>query len=118
MLAVRFVTRTLCALLVATTALCGVASAQWTSVGPDGGDARSLAVDPADPDHIFLGTSTGELFASHDGGASWSRLAHLGPGDDYVLDHILIAPGGTMFVGAWSVEDNAGDIFRSDDGGE
>ncbi len=93
---------------------------QWTVLGPDGGDVRSLSVDPHNPGHVFLGTSTGSIFVSDDGGHNWARFAHLG-GDDYVLDHILIDPQNPkrMFVSAWSVENQqAGDIFRSHDGGK
>jgi photosystem II stability/assembly factor-like uncharacterized protein len=93
----------------------------WKLLGPDGGDARSLAHDPRNPDHIFLGTSTGSMFVSSDGGGSWSRFAHLGQGDNFVLDHIVIDPKSpdTMFVSAWSVEDQrSGNIFRSRDGGK
>jgi photosystem II stability/assembly factor-like uncharacterized protein len=94
---------------------------QWKVLGPDGGDARSLAYDPRNLDHIFLGTGTGSLFESLDAGHSWSRFAHLGTGNDYVLDHIVIDPQNpdVMFVSAWSVEDEkAGDVFRSRDGGK
>jgi photosystem II stability/assembly factor-like uncharacterized protein len=96
-------------------------AAQWTVLGPDGGDVRSLSYDPRNPDHIFLGTSTGSIFSSDDGGHSWSRFAHLGSGDDYVLDHIAIDPQNPkhIFVSAWSVENQqAGDLFRSRDGGK
>src|SRR6266481_865591 len=99
-------------------AIPAVAGNQWQPLGPDGGDVRSLAYDPQNPDRIFLGTSAGQLFLSETGGASWSRLAHLGEGDDYVLDHILInSEDGTMYVSAWSVENAGGDIFVSRDGG-
>jgi photosystem II stability/assembly factor-like uncharacterized protein len=94
---------------------------QWKLLGPNGGDARSLAYDPKDPAHIFLGTSTGSVFVSMDGGQVWSNFAHLGSGDDYVLDHILIDPKHTttMFVSAWNVEDTkSGDVFRSLDEGK
>ena len=94
---------------------------QWTVLGPDGGDVRSLAYDPHNPDHIFLGTSTGVLFTSNDGGRSWSRFVHLGAGDDYVLDHIAINPQNTniIYVSAWSVvNQQAGDLFRTKDGGK
>src|ERR1051325_1759513 len=70
----------------------GTAAQEWVPVGPDGGDVRSLTYDPQNPDHILLGTSAGQLFSSTDGGIHWSRLAHLGEGDDYVLDHILFHP--------------------------
>ncbi|MGA8736126.1 MAG: YCF48-related protein [Terriglobales bacterium] len=94
---------------------------KWKVLGPDGGDARSLAYDPRNLDHIFLGTGTGSVFESLDGGHSWSRFAHLGVGNDYVLDHIVIDPQNPelMFISAWSVEDEkAGDVFRSRDGGK
>ena len=92
---------------------------QWTVLGPDGGDVRSLSYDPQNPDHLFLGTNTGTIFSSNDGGRSWARFAHLGSGDDYVLDHIAIDPQNPkhMFVSAWSLDNQqAGDIFRSHDG--
>ena len=96
-----------------------LASGPWQVVGPDGGDARSLAYDAHNPDHILLGTSTGQMLASNDGGHSWSRLARLG-GDDYVLDHIAIDPqdSNRIFVSAWSVaSQQIGEIFRTVDGG-
>ena len=96
-----------------------LASGPWQVVGPDGGDARSLAYDPHNPDHMLLGTSTGQLFASNDAGHSWTRFARLG-GDDYVLDHIVIDPQDSkrIYVSAWSVSSQQiGDIFRTRDGG-
>jgi len=96
-------------------------AAQWSALGPDGGDVRSLTFDPQNPDHIFLGTSTGTVFSSNDGGHSWSRFAHLGAGDDYVIDHLAINPQSPnkMFIAAWSVENQqAGDLFRSQDSGK
>lgn len=105
------------ALFCATTVWAG----QWTVLGPDGGDVRSLAYDPHNPDHLFLGTNTGTMFVSTDGGHSWAHFAHFGSGDDYVLDHIAIDPQNPnkMYVAAWSVENQqAGDLFRSKDGGK
>jgi len=97
------------------------AATQWQPLGPDGGDVRSLAYDPKNPDRIFLGTSAGKLFLSVNGGASWTRYVHLGIGDDYVLDNIAVDPSDSnkIYVAAWSVVDNnAGDLFRSTDGGQ
>ncbi len=94
---------------------------QWTVLGPDGGDVRSLAYDPQNPNRVFLGTSTGVIFVSDDNGHNWSRFAKLGAGDDYVLDHIAFDPRNskTIFVSAWSVQDqSAGDIFRTHNGGK
>jgi photosystem II stability/assembly factor-like uncharacterized protein len=114
----RFLIITFCSVFFLLSA--GWAGTQWLPVGPDGGDARSLAFDPKNPDRIYLGTSAGRLFVSLDSGASWSRFAHLGEGDDYVLDHIAINPAdpNVMYVAAWSVENSSGDLFRTLDGGK
>lgn len=104
-------------LLLAAT----LASAQsWKPLGPDGGDVRSLAFEPNNPDRIFLGTSSGTLYLSTDGGGNWSRLAHLGNSFEMVLDHIIVDPADIriMYVSAWSVESATGDLFRSKDGGK
>ena len=96
-----------------------MASGPWQVLGPDGGDARSLAYDAHNPDHILLGTSAGQLFVSNDAGHTWARFARLG-GDDYVLDHIVIDPQDSkrVYVSAWSVSSQQiGDIFRTQDGG-
>ncbi len=105
--------------LVSACAFAG--TRQWAVLGPDGGDVRSLAYDPHNPNRVFLGTSTGVIFVSEDGGHNWSRFAKLGTGDDYVLDHIAINPENSknIFVSAWSVQDqSAGDIFRTHNGGK
>jgi photosystem II stability/assembly factor-like uncharacterized protein len=107
----------LLAISLFSTAL--LAAGPWQVLGPDGGDARSLAYDAHNPDHILLGTSTGQMFSSNDGGRNWSRLARLG-GDDYVLDHISIDPqdSNRIYVSAWSVSSQQiGEIFRTRDGG-
>jgi photosystem II stability/assembly factor-like uncharacterized protein len=108
--------------MLTLASVCAVAGThQWAVLGPDGGDVRSLAYDPHNPSRVFLGTSTGVLFVSEDGGHNWSRFAKLGAGDDYVLDHIAFDPqtSKTIFVSAWSVQDqSAGDIFRTRNGGE
>src|ERR1039458_1241260 len=108
-------------MLMLVSVCAGAGTRQWAVLGPDGGDVRSLASDPHDPNRVFLGTSTGVIFVSEDGCHNWSRFAKLGSGDDYVLDHIAIDPHNskTMFVSAWSVQDqSAGDIFRTNNGGK
>ena len=111
--------RSLLFVVALTLFVTGSALAQWVPLGPEGGDARSLAYDPHDPDRVLLGTSAGQLYISHDAGGNWQRFARLGDGDDYVLDHIAFdrTRRGTIFVSAYSVEHPGGDIFRTRDNG-
>lgn len=106
-------------LLVATNSGTAMAS-EWTLIGPDGGNVRSLTFDPSDPNRLLLGTSAGQLFVSQDGGNSWAPFAHLGSGDDLVIDHIVFDPTNTktIYAAGWGLyHDDEGDVFRSDDGG-
>ena len=95
---------------------------RWQPLGPDGGTVRSLAFDPQNPDRVFLGTSAGWLYLSRDGGANWSRFAHLGSGSEMVLDHIVIDAVNPrhIYVAAWNAQSpgSDGDVFRSKDGGK
>jgi photosystem II stability/assembly factor-like uncharacterized protein len=99
-----------------------MAQQSWQPVGPDGGTVRSLAMDPRDPDRIFLGTSAGNLYLSADHGAHWSRFARPGNSAEMVLDHIVIDPSDSrnIFVAAWNAQlpNSDGDLFRSKDGGK
>ncbi len=108
-------------LVIALISSNALGSGQWAVIGPDGGDVRSLAYDPHNPDRVFLGTSTGVIFVSNNGGQDWSRFAHLGIGDEYVLDHIALNPqnANVMLVSAWSAQSQqSGDLFRTTDGGK
>ncbi len=108
-----------CSALFCFFCIMAVAS-DWRLLGPEGGDVRSLAYDPSNPERILLGTSAGQMFSSLDGGKSWSLFAHLAVGDDYVLDHIIFDPAhpATIYVAGWSLYNNdEGDVFRSDDSG-
>ena len=42
----------------------------WTSIGPEGGIVRSLAIDPITPSTLYAGTDGG-VFKSTDGGENW-----------------------------------------------
>ncbi|MEZ5341475.1 MAG: hypothetical protein R2706_08505 [Acidimicrobiales bacterium] len=41
---------------------------------PDGAMLHSVNVDPRDPNHLYLGLSSGGVFESTDGGADWAPL--------------------------------------------
>ncbi len=94
-------------------------SSNWIPVGPNGGDARSFAVDPGNPQHLYLGTTTSWIYQSTDGGSNWKRLARLGKADDLVVDSLVVDPSNTktLFAGVWQVDRPAGGIYISHDGG-
>jgi photosystem II stability/assembly factor-like uncharacterized protein len=109
-----------CALagLIHTTSL-HAQTTPWVSVGPHGGDARAFAYDPANPQHIYLGTTGSWIYQSSDGGATWSRLAHLGKVDDLIVDNLTVdsADPKTLYAGVWQLDSPGGGVFVSHDSG-
>ncbi len=96
-------------------------AATWFPLGPFGGDARSFATDPVDSRHLFLGTATGWVYDSRDGGEHWHRVAQIARRNDLVIDHIVVdrVDPKRLVVGAWTA-DHLGDggIFISEDYGK
>lgn len=95
------------------------ATQAWAAIGPDGGDARRFAYDPRDPQRIYLGTTDSWIYESKDGGASWRRLAKLGPQDNLVVDSLAVdrSDPKTLFAGVWVMNHPDGGIYISHDGG-
>ena len=91
----------------------------WLPFGPDGGDVRSLAGDPHDPAHIYLGTANGWIYESRNAGTAWTRLALVGRRDDLVLDHIVVDPTDSkhLLVATWALGKPDGGLFISHDAG-
>ena len=92
--------------------------AEWTAIGPGGGDVRSLAVDPMNARRVYLGASFGVLYRSEDSGVSWQRVV---PGLNrprQILDALVVSPRGPLFVGFWDVNARDGGVAKSVDGGE
>jgi photosystem II stability/assembly factor-like uncharacterized protein len=92
----------------------------WFPLGPYGGDARAFAADPSDARHLYLGTATGWIYDSHDGGGSWNRVAQIADRNDLVIDHILVDSlhPKRLLVGAWIVDRPDGGLYVSDDAGK
>jgi photosystem II stability/assembly factor-like uncharacterized protein len=109
----------LAALVFASARSNALPPSDWLPYGPDGGDARALAVDPHDSQHLYLGTATGWIYESHNGGVQWKRLARVGRRDDLVLDNIVIDPStpGRIIVGAWVLSSPDGGLYTSNDNG-
>jgi photosystem II stability/assembly factor-like uncharacterized protein len=95
-------------------------AAPWLPTGPEGGDARSFAGDPTDHLHVYLGTLTGWIYDTHDGGKQWTRLARVGQRDDLVLDNIVVDPTNSkhLIVGAHVIDRPDGGIYSSLDSGK
>jgi photosystem II stability/assembly factor-like uncharacterized protein len=96
------------------------ASAAWSAVGPDGGNARAFAYDPSNPQHIYLGTTSSWIYETTDGGLRWKRLAHLGKVEDLVVDNLLVdsADPKTIYAGVWQLDSPGGGVYITHDGGE
>ena len=107
-------------LLVALVALgLGIdgSAADWIPVGPQGGDVRSLAVDPLHPGRVYLGAAGGVLYRSDGGGDRWRRLSPGFPRRDQNLDDLVVSPLGDLLVGFWDVHGRGGGVAVSTDGG-
>ena len=74
--------------LSGTFALPMYAAANWFPLGPYGGDARCFAADPGNSKHLYLGTASGWIYESRDGGGTWSRLSQIRDRNDLIIDHI------------------------------
>ncbi len=105
---------------IAVPASANLPSKAWSSVGPDGGDARSFAADPKNPRHLYLGTLSSWIYESTDAGGSWRRLAQLGTGDDLAVDNIFVDSSDpkTIVAGVWQVDERGGGIYISHDSGK
>jgi photosystem II stability/assembly factor-like uncharacterized protein len=111
--------------VAAVLALAPTAPAQvWQPMGPSGGDVRSLASDPANPEHLFLGTPDGHIFGSEDGGEHWTLLGRAGTRLDSVITSIIVdaradaSATPVIWASAWTLDPTAGGgVYRSGDGG-
>ena len=102
----------------------GMASAYWTPIGPGniGGRIRAIAIHPTNPSKMWVGSVSGGIWSTTDGGLSWQVV------DDFManlaISTLVIDPVDTniMYVGTGEGMFN-GDalrgegIFKSIDGG-
>jgi len=84
---------------------------EWTVESSlSGSGAQCLAVDPADPDTVFVGLRDGGVSRSVDGGRTWVDCKLPEPA---VFSLAVSAADGTVYAGT-----EPSRLFRSDDGGE
>ena len=102
----------------------GVATFQLDGTTPSqpeahlaGSGARCIAVDPGDPNRVYVGTLDRGAYLSTDGGSSWREA---GPGiDEHRVLSLAVSPShrehGVSVVYAGTEPSN---LYRSEDGGE
>ena len=61
----------------------------WQTMGPSGGDVRSIIIDPSNKDHIYISTLDGQIYTSKDAGSSWDLLVNL-ERPQLILDQLMI----------------------------
>lgn len=107
--------RTVVRMLSLSVLLCAAAgvfaATAWTPVGPPGGAAYSLTVDPKDPNVLYAGTFGGGVWKSKDGGTSWTRLAGFRP--DETVNAVAVSPTDSRIVLAGGFAA----LYRSTDAG-
>jgi photosystem II stability/assembly factor-like uncharacterized protein len=92
-------------------------SAQWRRAGLHGADVRALIVDPNDPDTLFLGTSSGDIYVSKDGARTWQTPRNGTPFPGYIVDNLLLDRNGRLWAACWGLWDG-GVIAVSEDRGK
>jgi photosystem II stability/assembly factor-like uncharacterized protein len=90
----------------------------WRALPIWGGDVRSMALAPDDPDVVLAGTTTGQLYLSRDGGASWADAGAPLPFAGWVVSslrwdpnrpgRLWVALGGVWGGGQVAFSDNLG----------
>jgi photosystem II stability/assembly factor-like uncharacterized protein len=92
------------------------AASSWTSIGPGnvGGRIRSIVVHPTSPSTMWLGSVSGGVWKTTNGGASWQSL------DDYMkslsVSSLIIDPTNANVLYAGTGESFAYDHNQSGDG--
>lgn len=101
--------------LIAVPALAG----SWRTLPLWGGDVRSLAIHPDDPDRVFAGTSAGQLYETRDAGRSWSDAGSPLPFPGWLVSSLRFDPNRkdrlwVSLQGVWG----GGHVAFSDDFGK
>jgi len=89
----------------------------WSVVGPDGGDVRTVAIDPKDKDRLYISTLDGQIHTSGDAGKTWRMLVNLNQ-TELVIDNMFVDSRDSKSIYASGHRHKEpGGFFRSTDGG-
>jgi Bacterial Ig-like domain len=102
----------------------GIAAGQWVGLGPGniGGRVRAILIDPSNTNSIWLGSVSGGIWHSTDGGASWGAV------NDFMgnlsVSSLVMAPNNPNVIYAGTGEGfyngdavRGAGVFKSTDGG-
>jgi len=116
-------TAVLPALFALALFLMGIAASaspsDWQSLPIWGGDVRTLAIDPSNPDTILAGTSAGQVYISRTGGTAWADAGASLPFPGWVVSALRFDPNrpARLWVALWGIW-GSGQVAYSDDLGQ
>jgi len=89
----------------------------WRSIGPYGGSIRAIAMNPENPNIVYIATYGAGIYRSSDGGNSW-HPASTGL-ENTSITALIIDPASpeTLYAGTEGLPDNT-NVYRSENGGE
>lgn len=91
--------------------------AVWQVLGPNGGDVRSVAIDPRDKNKLYIGTMDGQIHVSTDAGKTWRLLASFDK-TMLTLDQLFVDSRDSNVIYASGHRGKLpGGFFKSNDGG-
>lgn len=91
---------------------------RWSVIGPNGGDVRSVEVDPKDKNKIYIGTADGQIHVSNDAGKTWKMLVSFEK-PLLNLEQILVDSRDSNVIYASGHRGNLpGGFFKTTDGGK
>jgi photosystem II stability/assembly factor-like uncharacterized protein len=89
----------------------------WEVVGPNGGDVRTVTIDPRDKDRLYISTMDGQIHTSADGGKTWLLLTSLNQ-PQLILDQLFVdSRDSKVIYTSGHRGKGAGGFFKSKDGG-
>jgi photosystem II stability/assembly factor-like uncharacterized protein len=89
----------------------------WQVLGPNGGDVRSIVIDPRNKEKVFISTMDGQVHVSTDAGKTWRLLASFGRAM-FVVDQLMVDSRDSNVLYASGHRGKLpGGFFKSTDGG-
>jgi photosystem II stability/assembly factor-like uncharacterized protein len=120
----RLTALTMVKICMITLLLRGTVLADWRPIGPFGGHALKILIDPSNPQTLFVATKNGQIYRSQNGGERWESLP-LSLHTSSLLQAVAINPENPKQLYAGVAEGSGsttasgmGGVYKSEDGGE